>query len=288
MAFSRKWQFNGAARLLSTVDLEGILDPETDMGAAISLVIDGLSVTGSLPAGGATGTALVKQSNASGDADWDQLTIDHVDGLQDALDATAGTLPTDGTTGQILAMESSTPGDYGWKTLAMSDISGLSGALSGKQAEDADLTAISALSHADGTIMQTVGSSWAARTPAQVLGTMTITKTTVGLSNVDNTSDADKLAASGTITNKLISGNDNTFDEIPLSAMPEVEAALSDVTSPTAFMIKYSSGWPARSTSGTSSPSNIVTYVGGPSGPAKSGTGSTGAQDNDLWVRQAP
>lgn len=288
MAFVRDWQFKGAARLLSTADLEGILDPETDMGAAIALVIDGLSVTGSLPAGGATGTVLRKQSNSSGDADWDTLAVEDIDGLEEALDATEASLPSGGTTGQALVMASSNPGDYGWKTFGMSDISGLSGALAGKQAEDADLTAISALTHADNTVLQTVGSAWAARTPAQLLATMTITKTTVGLSNVDNTSDADKLAASGTITNKLISGNDNTFDEIPLSAMPEVEAALSDVTSPTAFMIKYSSGWPARSTSGTSSPSNIVTYVGGPSGPAKSGTGSTGAQDNDLWVRQAP
>ena len=43
----------------------------------------------------------------------------------------------------------------------------------------------------------------------------TPTKTTVGLSNVDNTSDATKDAASTTLTNKTMSGASNTFTNIP-------------------------------------------------------------------------
>lgn len=287
MTFVRRWQFDGAARLLATSDLDQILDPDSDLGAAIQTVIDGLSVTGSLPPGGAAGTVLQKMSGVSGDADWSVLQISDISGLSAAL-GNAGTLPADGTIGQVLAMASNTPGDYDWKSLAQSDITGLVAALAAKQPQDADLDAFAALSKVDNSILQVKTGAYALRTPTQVKTDLVLVKGDVGLGNVDNTSDAAKNSAAVTLTNKFMSGSANTFDEIPLAAMPEVEAALSTVTTPTAFMVKYTTSWPSRSTSGTSDPDAVVTWVGGPSGPGKSGTGATGAQDGDLWVRQAP
>lgn len=45
-----------------------------------------------------------------------------------------------------------------------------------------------------------------------------ITKSDVGLSNVDNTSDSTKNSATATLTNKSISGSTNTLTNIPLSS----------------------------------------------------------------------
>lgn len=54
----------------------------------------------------------------------------------------------------------------------------------------------------------------------------TLDKTAVGLSNVDNTSDAAKNAASVTLTNKTISGASNTFSNIPQSAITSLTTDL--------------------------------------------------------------
>lgn len=50
-------------------------------------------------------------------------------------------------------------------------------------------------------------------------GTVLLAKGDVGLGSVDNTSDAAKNAAAGTLTNKTISGANNTFLNIPESAV---------------------------------------------------------------------
>lgn len=46
-----------------------------------------------------------------------------------------------------------------------------------------------------------------------------VTKAQVGLSNVDNTSDASKNSATATLTNKTISGSNNTLTNIPASSI---------------------------------------------------------------------
>jgi len=51
-----------------------------------------------------------------------------------------------------------------------------------------------------------------------------LSKSDVGLSNVDNTSDATKNSASATLTNKTISGSNNTFSNIPISAITNLSA----------------------------------------------------------------
>jgi hypothetical protein len=67
----------------------------------------------------------------------------------------------------------------------------------GAQPVDADLTTIAGLTATTDNMIQSVGSAWASRTPAQV-------KTALTLNNVDNTSDATKDAATATLTNKTL------------------------------------------------------------------------------------
>lgn len=64
--------------------------------------------------------------------------------------------------------------------------------LAGKQAADADLTAIASLTPANDDILQRKSGAWTNRTPSQVKTDLSLTKTDVGLGNVDNTSDANK------------------------------------------------------------------------------------------------
>ena len=73
-------------------------------------------------------------------------------------------------------------------------------ALVGKQPIDSDLTAIAALAQANGSVIQSNGSSWFAATTAQQKTALAITKTDVGLANVDNTSDANKPVSTAQAT----------------------------------------------------------------------------------------
>jgi hypothetical protein len=73
-------------------------------------------------------------------------------------------------------------------------------ALDGKQPLDSDLTAIAALAPADDAIIQRKSSAWVSRTMAQLKTDLALTKSDVGLSNVDNTSDANKPISTATQT----------------------------------------------------------------------------------------
>lgn len=85
MVFVRNWNFDVAARLMTTIDLEQMSDPESDMGAALALVLEGFAVSGNLPTGGATGTVLTKLSSANGDADWSAITMSDIEDLATEL-----------------------------------------------------------------------------------------------------------------------------------------------------------------------------------------------------------
>lgn len=65
-------------------------------------------------------------------------------------------------------------------------------ALSNKQPLDSDLTAIAGLTPTNGDVLQRVAGAWANRTPAQLKSDLSLTKTDVGLPNVDNTPDSAK------------------------------------------------------------------------------------------------
>lgn len=68
----------------------------------------------------------------------------------------------------------------------------LTTALAGYQPLDSDLTAIAALTPVNNDMIQRTAGVWTNRTPAQVKTTLALTKTDVGLANVDNTADVDK------------------------------------------------------------------------------------------------
>lgn len=79
-------------------------------------------------------------------------------------------------------------------------------ALAGAQASDADLTAIAALTPTNNDTLQYIGGAWQNRTPGQA-------KSTIGVGNVDNTSDATKNAATATLTNKKLDASTTTITD---------------------------------------------------------------------------
>jgi len=72
--------------------------------------------------------------------------------------------------------------------------------LANKQPIDADLTAIAALSPVNDDILQRKAGTWANRTVAQLKADLSLSKTDVGLGNVDNTADANKPISTFTQT----------------------------------------------------------------------------------------
>ncbi len=91
-------------------------------------------------------------------------------------------------------------GIWGQITGTLPNQTDLSSALAGKQPLDADLTAIAAISPANDDIIQRKAGAWTNRTMAQLKSDLGLTKSDVGLGNVDNTSDVNKPLSSATIT----------------------------------------------------------------------------------------
>lgn len=82
--------------------------------------------------------------------------------------------------------------------------SALQAQIAGKQPLDSDLTTIAGLSPSANDLLQFKAGAWAARSPSQLKTDLALTKADVGLSNVDNTSDATKNAATATLLNKTL------------------------------------------------------------------------------------
>jgi uncharacterized protein involved in tellurium resistance len=76
--------------------------------------------------------------------------------------------------------------------IVQSDVSGLVTDLAAKQPLDSDLTSLAGLTATTDNIIQSVGSAWASRTPAQFETSLSLVKADVGLGNVDNTADTAK------------------------------------------------------------------------------------------------
>lgn len=70
-----------------------------------------------------------------------------------------------------------------------------------------------------GSVWQVADTTDAVSTVAGQTGNVVLTKSDVGLDQVDNTSDATKLAANGTLQNKTISGSANTITNIANSSL---------------------------------------------------------------------
>ncbi len=80
------------------------------------------------------------------------------------------------------------------------DTTGLQAALNAKQDSDMDLGVIAGLAPSNDDLLQRKAGAWVNRTPAQVKVDLALVKADVGLSNVDNTSDAAKPISTATQT----------------------------------------------------------------------------------------
>jgi hypothetical protein len=85
-------------------------------------------------------------------------------------------------------------------SFAQTATTGLVTALSGKQPSSNDLTAIAGLIPTDNDVLQRKSGAWINRTPIQLKTDLALTATDVGLSNVTNTSDANKPISTATQT----------------------------------------------------------------------------------------
>ncbi len=84
--------------------------------------------------------------------------------------------------------------------------------LASKQASSTDLTAIAALTPTNDDVLQRKAGAWTNRTPAQLKTDLSLTKSDVGLSNVDNTSDANKPVSTATQTALDLKLDDSQLD----------------------------------------------------------------------------
>lgn len=121
----------------------------------------------------------------------------------------------------------------------------------------------------------------------------TLDKSTVGLANVDNTSDAAKNSAAATLTNKTISGASNTITNIAqssitnlttdLAAKQPLDADLTSLAAASATNVMY-----YRSAANTWSPVTIganITFTGGTLS-ATGGGGGSGIAAAEYYARQ--
>lgn len=88
----------------------------------------------------------------------------------------------------------------------------------------------------NGTIWEKSSNSDAVVSVNGYTGVVSLVKADIGLSNVDNTSDATKNSASATLTNKTIDGDDNTVQDLPLTSLK------TNVTDASKFLVRDGSG----------------------------------------------
>jgi hypothetical protein len=118
-------------------------------------------------------------------ADGDYAIVDAGPGTDAKIyiwDADEGWVEGGGTGASTFADLSGSPNDN----------AALNSALLAKQDADADLSAIAALTPTNDDLLQRKSGAWTNRTPAQVKTDLALSKSDVGLSNVDNTADANK------------------------------------------------------------------------------------------------
>lgn len=115
--------------------------------------------------------------------------------INDALDTiTISTTATQNDTNAQLRDRTTHTGEQ-----PILSITGLEAALVSKQATDADLDALAALDSTQSGMIASTGSGWLFKTFAQLKVLLGLTKTDVGLSNVNDTSDSDKPISTATL-----------------------------------------------------------------------------------------
>lgn len=166
---------------------------------------------GTSAATAAEGSALASKSDTGHTHSYQPLDAD--------LTVIAALAPTDGaliqrisgvwdsqTTAQVKASLSITAGDVGLGNVnntsdANKPVStATQTALDGKQPLDTDLTTVASLTATTNNVIQSVGSAWASRTPAQLKTSLSLVKADVGLGSVDNTADTAKPVSTATQT----------------------------------------------------------------------------------------
>lgn len=186
------------------------------------------SITATLKAGSIDESKLDTSVNASLDladsasqpghthaeSDITGLTADLANKYDKASSPTTGNIPKFGA-GNTIA-------DSGISAVTLS--AQISDLYASKQDADSDLSAIAALSPTNDDVIQRKAGAWVNRTPAQLKTDLALTKSDVGLGNVDNTSDATKNSAAATLTNKTINGTNNTL------TVREADLSFSDNT----------------------------------------------------------
>ena len=120
-------------------------------------------------------------------------------------------------------------------TLPQSKITSLTTDLAGKQDLDSDLTTIGGLSATNDDIIQKKSGAWTNRSPAQFKSDLSLSKSDVGLSNVDNTSDANKPVSTATQTaldaKESISNKGQIHGYASLNSVGKLNSELMNVTS---------------------------------------------------------
>lgn len=91
-----------------------------------------------------------------------------------------------------------------WTNRTMAQLSADLGLAAGYQPLDSDLTTIAALSSGSGNVLAADGAGWISKTYAALKTALGLVKADVGLSNVDNTSNATERSATATLTNKTL------------------------------------------------------------------------------------
>lgn len=136
--------------------------------------------------GGTTGQILRKASDVDYDTEWATAA-----GTGDML---AATYDPQNKSADAFARANHTGSQ------AISTVTNLQSSLDGKQASDADLTAIAALDSSTAGAIASDGAGWIKKTYAQLKTALGLVKADVGLGNADNTSDANKPVSTAQAT----------------------------------------------------------------------------------------
>jgi len=234
--------------------------------------------------------------------------ISTVTGLQTALDAKALDADLDAHTGNTSNPHAVTKTQVGLGNVdntsdANKPVStAQQAALDGKQGLDSDLTAIAGLTPTNDDIVQRKAGAWTNRSPAQVKTDLALTKSDVGLSNVDNTADSAKPVSSAqqtaldgkqpldadlTAIAALTPTNDDILqrkagawvNRTIAQLKTDLAIAQSDVSGLTALLaLGYYFADGTTSTNARPSVPGKVIWVGGTTQPVNMAT-------NDLWIK---
>lgn len=132
--------------------------------------------------------------------------------IQNKLNGVGGI--SDGDKGDITVSDSGATWTIDDGVITNAKVSNTAAIAQSKLDLDSDLTTIAGLSPSNDDVLQRKSGAWTNRSMSQLKTDLNLSKTDVGLGNVDNTSDSTKNAANVTLTNKTINADDNTISNL--------------------------------------------------------------------------